>query len=115
MEVHNLRDVVLALFVRGTVVDPLVDKMPKHHRDLVLVPPAGHIVGPEAVVVGADKGGVLDGLGLLLFIDKVDGNQFNAVVSKDLKSGNIENSKEVFFRQGGISKSVAASFSQPLA
>ena len=62
-----------------------------------------------------DKGGVLDDLGLLLLIDKVDGDQFNAVVSKDLKPGNIENSKEVFFRQGGISKSVAASFSQPLA
>ena len=83
--------------------------------NIIGIPPAGHIVGLEAVVVGDDKGGVLDGLGLLLLIDKVDGDQFNAVVSKDLKSGNIENSKEVFFRQGGISKSVAASFSQPLA
>ena len=61
-----------------------------------------------------DKGGVLDDLGLLLLIDKVDGDQLNTVVSKDLKSGNVENSEEVFFRQGGISKSVAAFFSQPL-
>ena len=41
---------------------------------------------------------------LELFVDKVDGDLLEAVVLKDLKAGNVENSTEVRFLQRGVTE-----------
>ena len=39
---------------------------------------------------------------LQLLVDKVDGDLLEAVVLKDLKTGNVEHSTEVSFLQSGV-------------
>ena len=41
---------------------------------------------------------------LQLLVDKVDGDLLEAIVLKDLKAGNVENSTEVRFLQRGVTE-----------
>merc|ERR1712051_342711 len=50
----------------------------------------------------------------LFFIDKVDGDLFKAIVLKDLKTSNVEDSAEVVFLHGGVNKCFITLDDEPL-
>jgi hypothetical protein len=60
-----------------------------------------------------NKHGVIEEL-LELFIDKVDGDLFKAIVLKDFKTSNIEDSAEVGFLHGGVNKCFVTLDDEPL-